>query len=123
MIRQCDPEFKLETIRPKYRRQQTTAELASISRAVLDTLRRAEAPMTVKAVADAIMTERGLDKADRALVRSIGKRVDMALRYQRTNGVACEEAGEGRTVFGGWFNARLCPFATLSLQSLIAALL
>ena len=90
VIRQFDPEYPLDTIRPKYRRAATPAETASISRAVLDTLRRAGEPMAAKAVAQAIMAERGLDGQDRALVRSMAKRVDMALRYQRTNGMVAE---------------------------------
>ena len=98
VIKQFDPEYRLETIRPRYRRQTTPAETASISRAVLDTLRRAGEPMGAKAVALAIMTERGLDQQDRALVRSMAKRVDMALRYQRTNGMVEEAIGGGAGV-------------------------
>lgn len=90
VIKQFDPEFALATIRPKYRRQVAPAEVASISRAVLDTLRRGSDPMAAKAIAQAIMTDRGLDQTDRALVRSMAKRVDMALRYQRTNGMVGE---------------------------------
>lgn len=93
VIKQFDPEYQLETIRPKYRRAATPAETASISRAVLDTLRRSGEPMSAKAVAAAIMAERGLSMDDRALVRSMGKRVDMALRYQRTNGMVAEVGG------------------------------
>ena len=36
---------------------------------------------------------------DRALVRSMNKRVDMALRYQRTNGMVCEAEKDGAV---GW---------------------
>lgn len=104
VIRQFDPDYKLETIRPKYRRKQTTAELASISRAVLDTLRRAGEAMTVKGIADAIMTERGLDKQDRGLVRSMQKRVDMTLRYQRTNGMVADSDADGGGVVWGQSN-------------------
>lgn len=95
VIKQFDPEYELSTIRPRYRRQATPAEVSSISRAVLDTLRRAGEPMGAKAVALAIMTERGLDQTDRAMVRSMAKRVDMALRYQRTNGMVEEAVCEG----------------------------
>ena len=51
VIRQFDPEYELATIRPRYRRMATPAETASISRAVLDTLRRAGEPMAAKAIA------------------------------------------------------------------------
>lgn len=96
VIRQLDPEYPIKGIRPRYRRAATPAEHASISRAVLDHLRRAQGPMGVKDLADRIIAERGLDAADRGLVRSIRKRVDMALRYQRTNGMV-----EAREVEGG----------------------
>ncbi len=95
VIKQFDPEYELAAIRPKYRRAETPAEVASISRSVLDTLRRAGEAMTVKQVAEAIVAERGLDATDRALARSMRKRVDMALRYQRTNGMVEEVAGDG----------------------------
>lgn len=94
VIKQFDPDYQLATIRPRYRKQVSPGEVASISRAVLDTLRRAGEPMTAKAVAQAIMTERGLNLTDRALVRSMAKRVDMALRYQRTNGMVEESESE-----------------------------
>lgn len=93
VIKQFDPDYQLATIRPRYRKQVSPGEVASISRAVLDTLRRAGEAMTAKAVAQAIMTERGLNLTDRALVRSMAKRVDMALRYQRTNGMVGEFQG------------------------------
>jgi predicted nuclease with TOPRIM domain len=98
VIKQFDPDYQLATIRPRYRKQVSPGEVASISRAVLDTLRRAAEPMTAKAVAQAIMTERGLNLTDRALVRSMAKRVDMALRYQRTNGMVQEHAENGVSV-------------------------
>lgn len=98
VIKQFDPEYKLETIRPKYRRAETPGEVASISRAVLDTLRRAGKPMTAKEVAALIMAARGLSVDDRALVRTMNKRVDMALRYQRTNGMVSEVEGDGAAV-------------------------
>ena len=101
VIRQYDPDFKVEAIRPKYRRQQTAAELTSISRAVLDTLRRVGDPMTAKAIGDSIMTERGLDKQDRGLVRSMNKRVGMALLYQRTNGLVEQSEADGGGVVWG----------------------
>lgn len=98
VIKQFDPDYQLATIRPRYRKQVTPGEVASISRAVLDTLRRAGEAMTAKAVAQAIMTERGLNITDRALVRSMAKRVDMALRYQRTNGMVGETMHENAGV-------------------------
>ena len=96
VIKQFAPDYELATIKPKYRRAPVAHEVASISRAVLDTLRRAGKDMTVKEMAGAIIAERGLDATDRALARAMHKRVDMALRYQRTNGTVAEALGTRR---------------------------
>jgi predicted nuclease with TOPRIM domain len=98
VIKQFDPEYRLDSIRPRYRRQASTAETASISRAVLDTLRRAGEALSAKAIGALVMAERGLNMEDRALVRSMTKRVDMALRYQRTNGIVEATEVEGGSV-------------------------
>lgn len=87
VIRQFDPDYNVGAIRPKYRRQPSAAEFGSMSRAVLDVLRRAGEPLSAKEIASRIIAERGLNAGDRALVRNMNKRVDMALRYQRTNGM------------------------------------
>jgi len=93
VIRQIDPDYRLKTIRRRYQRQATAAEYGSISRTVPDILRRGPSPMGAKAIAARIIEERGLNLGDRALARNMAKRVDMALRYQRTNGMVREVAG------------------------------
>lgn len=90
VIRQFDPEYPVGNIRPRYRRQPSAAETGSMSRAVLDHLRRADGPLSAQEIADLIIAERGLNAADRGLARTMRKRVDMALRYQRTNGIVEE---------------------------------
>ena len=99
VIQQIDPEYRLDAIRPRYRRSAAAPELASIGRAVLDTLRRSGAPMSAKDVAGKVMEARALNLADPKLRRQMNKRVDMALRYQRTNGMVREVALEGAV---GW---------------------
>jgi len=42
-----------------------------------------------------IIAERGLNVGDRGIRRNMVKRVGMALRYQRTNGMVREAAVEG----------------------------
>ena len=98
VIRQIDPDYPLETLGPRYRRQPSAAEFGSISRTVLDVLRRAESPMSAKEIAGKIIGERGLNAGDRALARSMNKRVDMALRYQRTNGMVAAREDERAVV-------------------------
>lgn len=98
VIQQIDPECRLEAIRPRYRRAPAAPELASISRAVLDTLRQSGGPISAKDVAGKVMEARGLNLADPKLRRQMNKRVDMALRYQRTNGMVQASQGENATI-------------------------
>lgn len=99
VIQQIDPDYRLDVIRPRYQRTPTPAEFGSISRTVLDVLRRAHEPQTAKGMAEQIIAERGLNTADPKLRRQMAKRVDMALRYQRTNGMVREVATDGAV---GW---------------------
>lgn len=99
VIRQIDPDYKVDTIRPRYRRAPQAGEFGSISRTVLDHLRRAGKPLSAKNLAGRIIAERGLNTGDPKLRRQMNKRVDMALRYQRTNGMVREVALEGTV---GW---------------------
>ena len=94
VIRQFDPGYNVGSIRPKYRKAPVAAEYASMSRSVLDTMRRAGVPLTVNEIADKVMAERGLNAFDRGMARNMRKRVGMALRYQRTNGMAAETQAE-----------------------------
>lgn len=57
--------------------------------------------MSVKDIADRIMAMRGLNAGDRSLRRNMVKRVGMALRYQRTNGIVREANGPGQCVLWG----------------------
>lgn len=98
VIRQIDPEYPLEAIRPRYRRAAQAGEFGSISRVVLDHLRKAARPMTAKEIAGKIIAERGLNGGDRALGRNMVKRVGMAIRYQRTNGMVREAGTNGAEV-------------------------
>lgn len=98
VIRQFDPEYDVGSIRPKYRRAPAAPEFGAMSRAVLDTLRRAGEPLAAKEIAKRVIAERGLNMGDRALARAMAKRVDMALRYQRTNGMVREAEGDEREV-------------------------
>jgi len=99
VIHQIDPEYCLDAIRPRYRRAPAAGEFGSISRTVLDHLRRAGKPISAKDLAGRIIAERGLNTGDPKLRRQMNKRVDMALRYQRTNGMVREVATDGAV---GW---------------------
>ncbi len=91
-------------IRPRYTRAPATAEFGAMSPTVLDLLRQAGAPLTTGELADRIIAERGLNAGDRGIRRNMVKRVGMALRYQRTNGMVAEAPVEGTEV--AWDIAR-----------------
>jgi hypothetical protein len=95
VIRQFDPDYPVGNIRPRYRRQQTPAETGAMSRAVLDTLRTAGEPLSTSEIAKRIIAERALNPADKGLRALMVKRVGMALRYQRTNGMVDEVVAVG----------------------------
>jgi hypothetical protein len=54
---------------------------------VLDHSRWAGKPLSAKELAGRIIAERGLNTVDPKLRRRMNKRMDMALEYQRTNGM------------------------------------
>lgn len=99
VIKQINPDYQLDAIRPRYRRAPAAGEFGSISRTVLDHLRRVGKPQSAKDLAGRIIAERGLNTGDPKLRRAMNKRVDMALRYQRTNGMVREVGTEGAV---GW---------------------
>jgi hypothetical protein len=49
--------------------------------------------MTTRELSLAVMESRGLDNADAALLRTIGKRVNATLRHHRNRGVLTSERG------------------------------
>jgi len=65
-------------------------------RYVLSILRQAAEPLTTRDIALQMLVERALDKNDRRLLRLMTKRVGVALRGQRDNGVAIATQGPGQ---------------------------
>jgi len=95
-IRQFDPDYKLEDIRPKgFRPPSDWASRGEVSRTVLGMLRQASEPMTTRDIALAIMKRRGLNTADDKMVRKMTKRAGVALRAQRNNGLISSQNGTG----------------------------
>ncbi|NOG73036.1 hypothetical protein [Roseicella sp. DB1501] len=95
VIRQFDPDYPVGNIRPRYRRAASAAEFGSMSRTVLDILRRDGGALSTRDIADQIIAERALNAGDKGLRSNMVKRVNMALRYQRTNGMVREVAMAG----------------------------
>jgi hypothetical protein len=95
-IRQFDPDYKVEEIKPKgFRPPSDWANRGEMSRVVLDVLRRAKEPMTTQEIAKEIMKTRGLPLNDAKLLRKMTKRTGVALRCQRENGLTRSSQGEG----------------------------
>jgi len=96
-IRLFSPAMEPETIPPKRIRQTDLRfEPGGLSRRVLDALRRAGAPIRAPDLARAVMTENGLDPADRANFAHVQWKVrDTLKRLGKRGLVASEGAGHG----------------------------
>lgn len=94
-IRLFKPDIDLEEIKPKPLPPRHQAYKGEISRIVLETLRQSEKPLTAQEIAQHVMAARGLNTADKRLVRLIGKRVGACLRHHRERGVLESQGGGG----------------------------
>jgi hypothetical protein len=96
-IRQFDPNFRVETIKPKgFRPPSDWSNRGQMSRIILSVLRQASEPLTSREIALQLLVERALDKSDQRLLRLMTKRVGVALRLQRDNGAVRCEQGPGQ---------------------------
>jgi hypothetical protein len=96
-IVQFDPNFKVETIKPKgFRPPSDWSNRGQMSRIILSTLRQASEPLTSRDIALQLLVERALDKSDLRLLRLMTKRVGVALRIQRDNGAVSCDQGPGQ---------------------------
>ena len=95
-IKLFDADYRVEAIKPKgFRPPSDWANRGEMSRLVLDILRQAAEPLTTQDIARELIVSRGLDSGDQKLLRKMTKRVGVALRVQRDNGLALSEQGEG----------------------------
>ncbi len=96
-ILQFDPAFKVESIKAKgFRPPADWSNRGQMSRIILSILRQAAEPLTTRDIAVQLLIERALDKSDQRLLRLMTKRVGVALRGQRENGIARCEQGPGQ---------------------------
>jgi hypothetical protein len=96
-ILQFEPDFKVETIKPKaFRPPKDWSNRGQMSRIILSILRQASEPLTSRDIALELLVERALDKNDQRLLRLMTKRVGVALRGQRENGAVRCEQGPGQ---------------------------
>jgi hypothetical protein len=98
-ILQFDPCHQVELIRPKaFRPPKDWSNRGEMSRMILSILRLASEPMTSRDIALEMLTTRALNTSDQRLLRLMTKRVSVALRYQRNNGLVKAEQGPGQYI-------------------------
>jgi hypothetical protein len=97
VILQFDPKYQVEAIRPKaFRPPPDWAHRGEMTKAVLSILRQASEPLTARDIALEMLVTRALDKDDQKLLALMTKRVGVALRLQRLNGIVCSSSGPGQ---------------------------
>ncbi len=83
-IVQFDPDFRVETIKPKgFRPPADWSRRSQMSWMILSTLGQATEPLTSREIALQLLVERALDKSDVRLLRLMTKRVRVSLPNQR----------------------------------------
>jgi hypothetical protein len=92
-IRLFAPDLQVSTIPAKViRRSDGWFESGEVKRRVLDTLRRAARPMRAPDVVRTVMTEKGLDPADRRTFATVQQKVGFSLRQLTARGLLSRTA-------------------------------
>lgn len=92
-IRLFDPDIDLQEIKPKPLPPRHQAYQGELTRIVLSALRQSDKPLTTHELAQHVMAHRGLNAADRRLVKIMGKRVGACLRHHRAKGLVRSKQG------------------------------
>ena len=90
------PDIDLEEIKPKPLPPRHAAFRGEVSRLILEALRASPEGMTAQALAQHFMAERGMNTADKATARLIGKRIGSSLRTMRHRGLVASGDGPGK---------------------------
>jgi hypothetical protein len=97
VILQFDPQHDVEGIKPKaFRPPEDWAHRGEMTRTVLSILRQAVEPMTTRDIALEMLVSRALNAQDQKLLALMVKRVGVALRIQRNNGIVRSTSGPGQ---------------------------
>lgn len=99
-LRLFDPDVELAEIKPKPLPPRHAAYKGEVARIVLSTLREAGRPCSTQELTMHVMAERGMNTADRRLVKAVGKRVGSCLRHHRARGLLASTVGLGKHIFG-----------------------
>lgn len=94
-LRMFAPDIHLDEIKPKPLPPRHAAYKGEVARIVLGTLRDAKRPCTTQELTMHVMAERGMNTADKRLVKTVGKRVGACLRHHRLKGLIRSRKGLG----------------------------
>jgi len=95
-LRIVAPDMEIEAIRPKaFRPPEDWAKRGQMSRLVLSILRQSREALTTREIAAQMLLERAMDASDKAMLRTMTRRVGAALREQRDKGRVASEEGPG----------------------------
>jgi len=94
-IRMFAPDMELSEIKPKPMPPRHAAYKGEVARVVLGTLREAKRPCSTQELTMHVMAERGMNTADKRLVKTVSKRVGACLRHHRLKGLIKSGKGLG----------------------------
>lgn len=103
-LRLFNPDIELDEIKPKPLPPRHAAYKGEVARIVLSTLRNASRPCSTHELTMHVMAERGMNTADKRLVKTVGKRVGACLRHHRSKGLLRSNQGLGKLIY--WEVAR-----------------
>jgi len=86
-LRLFKPDIELADIKAKPMPPRHAAYKGEVARIVLGTLRDAKRACSTQELTMHVMAERGMNTADKRLVKTIGKRVGACLRHHRVKGL------------------------------------
>ena len=95
-IRMFAPDIELNEIKPKPLPPRHAAYKGEVARIVLATLRDAKRPCSTQELTMHVMAERGMNTADKKLVKTVNKRVGACLRHHRNKGLLRSSEGLGQ---------------------------
>jgi hypothetical protein len=94
-LRMFDPEIELSDIKPKPMPPRHAAYKGEVARIVLSTLRESKRACSTQEITMHVMADRGMNTADKKLVKTVSKRVSACLRHHRLKGLISSETGIG----------------------------
>ena len=97
-IRLFKPDIDLEEIRPKPLLPCHAVHKGEVARMVLGTFREAKKPCLTQEFTMHVMAERGMNTADKRLVKTVSKRVGACLRHYRNKGMLRSSVGLGKHI-------------------------